>query len=145
MRVVLHPTTPNLVVWRGNISGSYYAKYGYDWLLKRYTFSSGESWAWIWKLDLLENVKFFLWQVGHQALPTRAFLRRRHISSNATCPQCGADTKDMTHIFWRCSEVSRVWRLLSTTMANPSCTDATILEWVRHQIPCSRGLVPIAL
>nr|KYP45375.1 hypothetical protein KK1_033081 [Cajanus cajan] len=51
----------------------------------------------------------------------------------------------MTHIFWRCSEVNRVWRLLSTSLANPSCTDATILEWVCRQILCSGSLVPIAL
>ncbi|KAG5028538.1 hypothetical protein JHK87_012052 [Glycine soja] len=38
-------------------------------------------------------------KLGHDALPSKAFMVRRHIAVTSTSPICGADIKDLHHIF----------------------------------------------
>lgn len=60
--------------WKGQESGIYTAASGYKWL----TNSVGEltpdfSWPWVWKLDVPEKLRFFIWLVLHGLCPQPHF------------------------------------------------------------------------
>jgi len=66
---------------------------------------------WIWKLDVMPKIKIFLWQLCHNALPSRATLLRRGMQLDPVCKSCTLDIEDTDHIFLHCPAVHSVWDL----------------------------------
>ncbi|RZC11486.1 hypothetical protein D0Y65_011605, partial [Glycine soja] len=56
--------------------------------------------------------------LGHDALPSKAFMVRRHIAVTSTSPICGADIKDLHHIFLVHSQVQQLGRITIYIQAN---------------------------
>lgn len=56
----------------------------------------------IWKLHLPANIQFFLWQVSHDALPTRSVLQARGIIPQALCPCCEVEVESAWHCLFGC-------------------------------------------
>jgi len=66
---------------------------------------------WIWNLDVMPKIKIFLWQLCHNALPSKGTLLRRGIQLDPLCLACNTDIEDTDHIFLRCPIVQKVWEL----------------------------------
>ncbi len=68
----------------------------------------------VWKnvsnMFLFNSHKDMAWQVVHQSLPTRLFLKRRNCSKVSKCPKsrCGED-ESISHLFWSCIYAKEVW------------------------------------
>ena len=45
-------------------------------------------WKATWRMRVLNRVKSLVWRVRRNALPTRMNLVRRHILTDAMCPEC---------------------------------------------------------
>jgi len=84
------------------ISSEYSAESRYDWLVSRDTIGTTTTYSCAWHSSLPENVKFFIWQLGHNAFLTRNFLCRRHAIHDDTCPRCGVMSEDVGHILSQC-------------------------------------------
>jgi len=67
------------------------------------------QYKWIWKLDVMPKIKIFLWQLCHNALPSRGTLLRRGLQIDPLCSTCFADIEDLDHIFRHCPMAHKVW------------------------------------
>jgi len=64
---------------------------------------------WIWKIDTMPKIQFFLWQMFHHALPVTGILIRRDVNLNPSCPLCLEDIETIYHLFKDCCITKRVW------------------------------------
>ena len=51
---------------------------------------------WVWKLSIPEKMRFFVWLVCHNSLPTNKRRMRRHLSHDAACACCNAPLMEDT-------------------------------------------------
>jgi hypothetical protein len=54
-------------------------------------------WKEIWKLDCPPKVHHFLWRLGHDSLPTRMNIEKRHIELDTKCAICGSMLETERH------------------------------------------------
>jgi hypothetical protein len=111
----LNPSVTDCYTWRGNLNGIYTARDGYFWL-NRHTFAlnnlSGVTWSWLWCLPAPEKIKFHLWSLIHNALPTKEMLSHRGMSQGNLCPRCNQYTETVLHCLRDCDFVRIVWNYI---------------------------------
>lgn len=61
-----------------------------------------EVWSKIWKLNIHDRLKMFLWRVLRDVLPTREEIVRRTGVGYASCAVCGAEEETLFHVFKEC-------------------------------------------
>ena len=66
-------------------------------------------WNNIWKLNIPNKVKHFLWRACSKSLPTKRNLVQRRILTNATCDLCRDQPEDAIHALWDCYGVKEIW------------------------------------
>lgn len=104
------PTTGNdQVLWSPN-AGIYSVKEAYHLLVK--CEPSRIIWSTIWSLIAPAKVKFLLWKIEHNIVPTKRFLQNRIKKGDGVCEWCGTEFETCSHIFWECQFVKSVWREL---------------------------------
>jgi hypothetical protein len=69
-------------------------------------------WNKIWKLNVPNKVKMFLWRFAHNSLPVRRNVARRGVDIDTRCPMCERLDEDCGHLFFKCKFVRRCWRLM---------------------------------
>lgn len=70
------------------------------------------NWNWVWKLQLLPKLKFFIWKLLHYILRTTTFLNKRGINIVDACPFCDFSSNDLTYILRSCSSIKPLWTVL---------------------------------
>lgn len=68
------------------------------------------NWDKIWETKTPEKIKFFLWLIGWDRLPTRALLKQRNISEQDHCPFCPDKLEDTLHILCQCPRALELWQ-----------------------------------
>ncbi|XP_019090183.1 PREDICTED: uncharacterized protein LOC104738557 [Camelina sativa] len=64
----------------------------------------------VWNIRCSPKVKFLLWKVLNNALPTGRNLQERNINPDAVCPHC-SDQETSLHLFFHCPFAKQVWNL----------------------------------
>ncbi|XP_013613645.1 PREDICTED: uncharacterized protein LOC106319796 [Brassica oleracea var. oleracea] len=102
------------VIWPLHKSGKYSVKSGYYSTFVSPTESalvSEDTCDWkhlIWSQHLSPKLKYFLWKIGYDALPTGRNLQRRGLLTNTNCIRYGA-VEIVEHIFFHCQFAIEVW------------------------------------
>lgn len=93
-------------------------------------------WGWIWKLHVSSNSPFFVWQMCHLAIPTRATLARRGIIVlDIMCPNCNTQPETIHHRLFDCPLVNQVWRKFFDDNLNLSIeVDFEPLNWIHESV-----------
>lgn len=68
-----------------------------------------EMWGSLWKLQIPNAEKNFLWRACHEIFPTKASLCKMKVITNALCPICGLGEERCFHILWDCPSTRDVW------------------------------------
>ncbi|PNY14872.1 ribonuclease H, partial [Trifolium pratense] len=68
---------PDIWVWQSSSVGIYTVKDAYNWLLEPSGINNHSNWQWIWRLTLPASIQFFIWQLAHDSIPTKAVLHHR--------------------------------------------------------------------
>jgi len=68
----------------------------------------------------MPKIKVFLWQLCHNALPSRGLLLKRQIALDPVCLSCQFDIESIEHIFKVCPMTIKVWELAGTHSWLPS-------------------------
>lgn len=71
--------------------------------------NEGPSFRWIWNLKILNKIKFFIWLMHHNKLPTKSTLHHRGIDINHNCPICGHNSESQQHIFVKYENIISFW------------------------------------
>ena len=66
-------------------------------------------WNVIWKLQVPNKVKHFLWRASRESLPTKLNLFSWHILPDKVCSLCEEHPEDTIHSLWLCDQVKCIW------------------------------------
>lgn len=97
------------LIWLSSSSRNFHVKLVYKYLLPG-TCTQHNWWRFIWKCNIHERLKFFIWKLWIRGLPIRAVLVHRKWSlDNPNCPHgCGCK-EDEVHFFFNCSVAKAIW------------------------------------
>ncbi|XP_070667705.1 uncharacterized protein [Malus domestica] len=68
-----------------------------------------QVWSRIWRLQVLNKIKFFIWRCCSNALAVRSNLQRRHMRVDNVCGVCNALDETENHLFFRCKFSHLFW------------------------------------
>lgn len=71
--------------------------------------SSEDHWKNIWKLNVLERTKMFLWRIAANVLPTKDNLSRRMVINDPNCVICNVEVESPCHVFLTCPMAKALW------------------------------------
>ncbi|KAJ1395189.1 Reverse transcriptase zinc-binding domain [Sesbania bispinosa] len=134
----------DLIVWGTSLSGKYTVRDAYSWLLHQdQTIAPVKTWAWIWKLQAPESIRFMLWQAASDLLPTKVLLRNRHLCIVATCYLCHQEDEDVLHCLRDCIDAGRVWNALECDSIPFFLQLDNAFDWI-HWSVCTFGSLFLA-
>jgi hypothetical protein len=112
--VILNNASADLLIWEPAISGTYSAKSAYTWLLDKDNnrLHRDSNWSWIWKLQISENIRFFVWLIVHGKIPNNSARFNHHMTNDASCPRCGAAEETILHTLRDCPKAKRIWDMI---------------------------------
>lgn len=84
----------------------------------------------VWKSEVSERVRIFLWLVVHQVLMTNSERWRRHLCDNNICTVCKRGEETILHMLRDCPAMSGLWSRLVPLRKRREFFDCTLLEWV---------------
>lgn len=102
--------------WAFEKSGIFTIKSAYNWFFNK-DFPSDSPplpWKQIWKLQVCARIKFFMWQLSHNCLPTSEFLFKRKVINNCSCALYDAELESANHLFLQCPRFSLLRHRLPT-------------------------------
>ncbi|CAN6722681.1 unnamed protein product [Malus baccata var. baccata] len=105
------------LMWHYSVNGVYSVKSGYG--IAREMMENGalgkkglgapseptqlkKVWSRIWRLQVPNKIKFFIWRCCNNALAVRRNIQRRHIRVDNVCGVCNAVDETENHLFFRC-------------------------------------------
>ena len=71
------------------------------------------EWYIIWKLNVPNKVKMFMWRFAHNSLPVQRNLARRGVVIDTRCPVCARLDEDCGHLFFKCKYAKLCWRMMN--------------------------------
>ena len=66
-------------------------------------------WKSLWKLNIPNKVKIFLWRACTNSIPTMLNLCKRKIVPSSACNHCHVGEETVLHALWPCEVVCLVW------------------------------------
>lgn len=88
-----------------------------------------KSWKAIWKINIPERLKTFIWQIKHGRFLTNDYLNRMSICE-PWFSYCPGIVEDTLHIFWGCESADIVWYSLVKETRYTNLFSASLNEWV---------------
>lgn len=64
---------------------------------------------WIWKLDALPKIQYFLWKCFINTVPVKSLLVHRGITEEETCEACGRAADTSIHVLRDCDPAKNLW------------------------------------
>jgi hypothetical protein len=101
-------------IWTPSISGSFSTSSAYCLISAARSpssFVSSTIWKSLWKLNLNDRLRLFLWKIAWNILPTKARLGQLFPISDTHCPLCKVADDSLSHMFFECFYARIVWRL----------------------------------
>nr|XP_023911306.1 uncharacterized protein LOC112022914 [Quercus suber] len=74
------------------------------------TQQQNEVWKLIWRLNVPNKVRNFMWRACKEAIPAKRNLLRRKILTEDKCEECGVESETTTHALWECTTLDEVWQ-----------------------------------
>jgi ribonuclease HI len=109
---------PDKLVWQGTTDGIFSVRSAYHMgmenTLRVRGSASGESfdnriWKTIWKMEVPNSVKMFMWRACNDLLPTKCNLVKRKMVEESMCPCCYREEETVVHVLWSCPAAQDVW------------------------------------
>ncbi|KAG6629566.1 hypothetical protein CIPAW_14G093100 [Carya illinoinensis] len=85
-------------------------------------------WSSLWRLNIPNATKIFLWRACLNAFPTRANLKVRKVVEDSACPICSQPSETIEHVLWECPSARDVWSLSSRKFQKASIGSFSFVE-----------------
>lgn len=93
----------DVFAWRFSQDGSFTVSSAYRAQITDTSFFGNVAiWKHIWNWDRPQKIKFFLWLIVHNSLPTRSILLNKHITDDPRCPFGCASDESILHCLRDC-------------------------------------------
>lgn len=86
--------------------------------------------AWIWKLDIIPKIKFFLWKCWLQCLPTSSNLVHRAMPIDPKCMACQNREESIIHVLRDCIIARNFWAVGSIPYSFSDFYDLDFKAWL---------------
>lgn len=110
---------PNKSVWAGTSIGKIMVRRAYILLMEEvWSVSGGQSsdssairqvWNSIWSMKTPNKIRNFAWRAWRDILATKVNLKKRPVTNDDLCNDCGNEAETSYHMFWFCNKVKEVW------------------------------------
>ncbi|XP_065634371.1 uncharacterized protein LOC136069594 [Quercus suber] len=85
---------------------------------------------WIWKLQTLQKIQFFLWKCAHNSIGVNGCLSARGMEVDSRCPRCLKETETIIHALRNCNLVKPVWNELGAVGFDRDFFDSDLENWM---------------
>jgi hypothetical protein len=93
---------------------------------------SSSQWKLLWKINLNDILKLFLWKIAWDIVPSKSRLNEVFpISpSNLVCPLCNVEDESLSHLFFSCFFVRISWRLSPWPLDSLKWSSLSLSDWI---------------
>lgn len=110
-------SSPDTIYWLNSSHGQFSCKTAYFLALDTVqevelndTEGRLKLWHAVWKANVPNKIKLFIWRALHNYVPTVENMQIRRLNlSSVFCTHCGELGEDVMHILYRCSAAKEVW------------------------------------
>ena len=126
---------PDAITWLGSHDGDFAVKSAYGLISSDMLLPADPLFRLIWKFDVMERIRVFLWHVIVDALPTSFFRFSRHITDDPSCTRCNMNMHETTsHVFRDCTTASCFWTRLVDAETYLHFFIANLRSWVHWNL-----------
>jgi hypothetical protein len=120
-------------LWPGTNTGQFTVSAAYH-LITGDAMKCGEKkWSQIWKINSMERVRVFIWQLVHDRLMTNTRLARWQMGCSR-CNSCIHFDETTIHVIRDCSIASNIWRHLLLLHERGQFFVLEFLEWINSNL-----------
>jgi len=131
-------TAPMAYLWTPSCSGRFSTSSAYFAILYNdFTgnlFPSTSSfWKDLWKLQLTDRLRLFLWKIAWDILPTSSRIQSiiPAYKPDTPCPLCKFGLDSIRHLFFHCHFARVIWRLSPWPLDSSTLDSPNLCDWVR--------------
>ncbi|KAL4335710.1 hypothetical protein GQ457_07G012060 [Hibiscus cannabinus] len=89
------------------------------------------DWKRVWKIQVPQRIRVFLWLALHRRLLTNVERERRHLTALVQCAVCFDSPEDMIHVLRDCMVARNLWSRLLTEAQYATFSQLSGEEWFR--------------
>ncbi|MCH94985.1 putative non-LTR retroelement reverse transcriptase, partial [Trifolium medium] len=116
-------------LWPGTSTGQFTVSAAYQLLTEAAAENNEKKWPQIWKIDSIERIRVFIWQLAHNRLMTKARLARWQIG-NSYCDSCNLFEESTIHVVRDCPRAVHLWRHLIANQERGYFFVVEFDEWI---------------
>ncbi|CAL1413663.1 unnamed protein product [Linum trigynum] len=91
-------------------------------------------WQKVWKLQVPERVRMFIWMTMKGKLTTNAIRKYRHLTHDDSCPECEGLPETHLHCLRDCEITKRVWRNVVPSESQSEFFNCNYETWVMSNV-----------
>ncbi|KAF7831789.1 putative ribonuclease H protein At1g65750 family [Senna tora] len=130
----------DIPIWKHSRDGNFTVKSCYNSMVRMGVADRSNIWNSIWKLQVPQRIRSFMWLCSHDKLLTNAERFRRKISSQDLCGRCGTKSEDTLHAVRDCTKVKNIWLRLVKPCFWPEFFNVKLREWIALNFSWNLGV-----
>ncbi|CAL1361155.1 unnamed protein product [Linum trigynum] len=112
--------------WSPTTDGRFSTRSAYQLLQPGSSGDHQRTWKAVWRLQVPERVRCFIWLVAQEKISSNEFRTRRHLAQDGACYRCENQLENLDHIFRRCPPAAFLWH---RTVPSEDQTEFFSWEW----------------
>lgn len=130
------------LIWHWERDGEYSVRSAYHVIFEEKIRDAAESsnargkkiWKEIWRAEVPNRIRNFLWRLVRSILPTKVNLRRKGVALDTTCPICNMGEEDSDHLFMYCQAIQVMWFASQLGIHTP--VHMSLVDWITQWMSC---------
>ena len=100
-----------------------------------------QLWNYLWKLNLNDRLRLFLWKIAWNILPTKEQQGQiLQLNAISLCPLCKVVDDSLHHLFFKCIFARVIWHLSFWPFDSSKFKFSSMLDWIKLIISPSSSL-----
>ncbi|XP_028778309.1 uncharacterized protein LOC114734823 [Neltuma alba] len=125
---------PDVICWRASNDGEFSVKSAYKYLSNTRTGAGNRFWRSLWRWQVPEKVKFFMWHVFHERVMTNSLRTKRGLSDRETCPFGCNSEESVIHLLRDCYRAKQVWKAFIHPNSYTVFFSGDLQEWIHWNV-----------
>jgi hypothetical protein len=117
------------IFWPSENHGQFTVSSAYDLLMKYEPCDDEKMWRMIWKLQVPERVKCYIWLLKHGRVLTNLRLSKMHRGS-PFCSSCGDIIETELHVLRDCAQCMNIWLAVVKDSTRAKFFNSNLQQWI---------------